>query len=442
MITSPPIEAVADRFADVSIVARRMTRLVMVIIVAWLMANLAASTARGQSRRAGSRGQHSGGVVRMVDYVDAGGFEVGCGVDINCGCEGVCDCDPGAHGGGAWEPGCGIGSAIEHLGELDPNCGIEIGSPTLGGCGDGGPCESCDGFGGCDSCGGCDSAGGVGSVPVYLPFLKVDWRRFDFFAGVNGFVGPMNFADVGNAELDGSGSFGFYEGFNEGRSLRSLLNWDMAAQLGVRFTQSNLSEASFANESRNQVFVTGGLFRRVDYGLQYGTVLDYLNDDWWFQSDLLQSRSELSWKTRGPHVFGLTYMTGLNDDDSQTATTGDGGVEVLSTVGTEPVDQYRFFYRRLLAHSGQWEAFAGFTDDEDGLLGAALDLPMRRRLVFSSSVAYLIPNEGPARRGFENESWNLSMGLIYRPGGPRGCGRYCRPLFNVADNGTFFVRRD
>ena len=52
---------------------------------------------------------------------------------------------------------------------------------------------------------------------------------------------------------------------------------------------------------------------------------------------------------------------------------------------------------------------------------------------------YLIPHEGSNSGGFAEENWNISMGLVYRPGGPRGCGRYCRPLFDVADNGTFML---
>ena len=56
-----------------------------------------------------------------------------------------------------------------------------------------------------------------------------------------------------------------------------------------------------------------------------------------------------------------------------------------------------------------------------------------------STATYLIPHEGTNSGGFAEENWNISMGIVYRPGGPRGCGRYCRPLFDVADNGTFML---
>jgi hypothetical protein len=289
---------------------------------------------------------------------------------------------------------------------------------------------------------GCDDCNPeIDKIPFCLPVLRMHWKSFDFFAGVQGFKGPMNFANTGGNQRDGSGSFGFYEGFNEGRSLRRWCGWDMAAQLGLRATQSNLSGASFTTETRNQVFVTGGLFRRVDYGLQYGVVIDYLNDDWYFQGDLIQLRGELSWRTHGCHVWGFRYHAGLNDDTSTTFVRDGAGGTFNSLVNFEPTDQYRFFYRRLLNQSGQWNCFAGWTDRDDGIVGSNLSLPLRRNIVLSTGATYLIPSEGTNSGGHEEEGWNIALGLIYRPGGPKGCGRYCRPMFDVADNGSFLVDR-
>lgn len=344
-------------------------------------------------------------------YVDAGcGVETGCGVEIGCGLEtGI-------------GPACGL-EGCASCDTFGPACGSEVG------------------FGGCDGSPGCGSdACGPTSIPVFLPILRINWCRFDFFAGVQGFTGPMNFVDgpSGNSSFsDGSGSFGFYEGFNEGRSLRRWFGSDLAAQFGLRATQSNLRGAEFTSETRNQVFVTGGLFRRVDYGLQYGAVIDYLNDDWYFQGDLVQIRGEISWQTGTCHAFGLRYFAGLNDDSSQTSLRDDLGASVTGTVDFEPVDQYRLFYRRLLAGSGEWNGFVGGTDDSEFLMGAGMNLPLRDRLVLSTGATYVVGDGSVDQH--RREAWNISLGLVYRPGGPTGCGRYCRPLFNVADNGSFLV---
>ncbi len=133
--------------------------------------------------------------------------------------------------------------------------------------------------------------------------------------------------------------------------------WPHNSAFGQR--RDNLTGASFTNETRHQVFVTGGLFRRVDYGLQYGVVVDYMNDDWYFQGNLVQLRGELSWRTEGCHVYGFQYHAGVRDDSLTTFVRDGAGGTFNSTVNFEPTDQYRFFYRRLLKQSGQWDSFGG-----------------------------------------------------------------------------------
>jgi len=176
-----------------------------------------------------------------------------------------------------------------------PTCGVEAAcgvEPFYGGevsCGiEGYAC----GAPGCDSCGGYAEPGcgvapghparGLECIPLCLPILPIDWCRFEFFAGVQGFSGPPNFpAGLAATDRAGTGSFGFHQGLNEGRSLLPWLGIDWGAQLGARATQNNGSGAAFTADERHQVFVTGGFFRRVDYGLQMGLVVDYLNDDWY-----------------------------------------------------------------------------------------------------------------------------------------------------------------
>lgn len=362
--------------------------------------------------------------VQHVGFLD-GGCDNGCGP--------ACDCDAG--------PGCGSEAScgFEAACGLEASCGVEptFGEPTFGEPMFGEPTCGMEAYGECS----CDACGGVSSIPVFLPLLRVNWNRFQFFAGVQGFQGPLSFASTTPATPDarsGSGSFGFFQGFNEGRSLKRLFGWDIAAQLGVRAAQSNLDGSEFTGDTRNQVFVTGGLFRRVDYGLQYGTVIDYLSDDWYFQGDLTQIRSELSWKTNEAHTFGIQTMFALSDDNSDTIVRTPAGTTIRGNIEFESTDQYRIFYRRLLAGSGDWTAFGGWTEDSDTILGASLNLPLRQKLMLSTGATFLIPDD---TRGLDHrdEGWNISLGLVYRPGGPNGCGRYCRPLFDVADNGTFMV---
>ncbi len=391
-------------------------------------APLDGSLVRGKVRQVGFLDGCQNGCGPVCDCCDSGpgcGIEASCGIEPGCGIEASCGFEPGCgFDNGCGNPGCqSCGEASCGVESMygEPNCGMEMN----------GNCS-------------CNACCGVESIPVFFPLLRINWCRFEFFAGAQGYTGPMNYANINAASptsRSGSSSFGFYEGLNEGRSLKRWLGWDMAAQLGFRATQSNLRGTEFTDETRNQVFLTGGLFRRVDYGLQYGVVFDYLNEDWWYQANLTQLRGELSWKTAGCHVFGFQYMAGLGDDSSSTSPRNAAGAVVSSVINFEPTDQYRLFYRRLLAGSGDWTAFGGWTDNSDTILGATMNLPLRQKLMLSTGATYLLPNEGDNSFGNREESWNISLGLVYRPGGPQGCGRYCRPLFEVADNGTFMVDR-
>ncbi len=312
------------------------------------------------------------------------------------------------------------------------DCGQCLGEPT------------CGWEAGCGVEAGCDAAAcGDDFLSLCLPILRINWCNYEFFGGVSGFTGPANFAGVSVNDPDlrsGTGSFGFFEGLNSGRSLRPL-GLDLALQAGVRAAQSNLSAAAFTDESRNQVFVTGGLFRRVDFGLQYGLVVDYLYDDWWFRNDLVQLRGELSWNDSCGHEFGYQFMAGVNDSSGQTSVFDIAGAELNRIVGFEAVDQHRFFFRGQTAGGGEYQAFAGGTGSSDGLIGLTMTSAMRNRLALQGGAAYLIPSEGRRSGGFENESWNLSMGIVFRPGGGSFGRGYSRPLFDVADNGTFMVDR-
>ncbi|MCA9138810.1 MAG: hypothetical protein KDB00_18690 [Planctomycetales bacterium] len=264
----------------------------------------------------------------------------------------------------------------------------------------------------------------------------------DLFAGTAAHTGPMNFANLSATGTDrsGTGSFGFYEGFNKGTSL-SFFGTDLAWQSGVRFTQNNLSGSGFTDETRTQTFLTSGFFRTVDYGFQYGLVLDYLYEDWYYRGDLIQLRGELGWVLRNSHVCGFKFAVAVDDDMATTSVKDNTGNVVRNNINFESIDQYRIFYRQRLARCGSCEGFAGWTDNSDGLIGMDLDLPIHGNLLWNTSATYLIPNESNLNGGNQEEGWNLAIGFTYRPGGLGRGSRYTRPLLKVADNGSMMVGR-
>lgn len=286
-------------------------------------------------------------------------------------------------------------------------------------------------LGGDDCCGSC-SGGGCGDCCL-IPCPRIPWDDLTVFGGVQGFTGPKNLGEAG--------SFGFHEGFNWGAPVPCFDCLGM--QVGARFTQSNLSGTSFTPETRHQTFLTAGLFRRVDWGLQGGIAFDYLSDDWYTDTELTQFRAELSWVLPCSHELGA-WMTASASEDEQATRIFVNQIPVDGTATWEATDMYAFFYRH---HFIGWEGanarlFAGFTGESDGFIGSDIQVPLTCDLALQAGFAYLVPEEskGPAGIGNEQESWNVAITLVWYPGcGTATSKSYYAPLFNVADNGSFMV---
>jgi len=300
-------------------------------------------------------------------------------------------------------------------------------------------CNSCCSlFGPCGGCSGCNGGRGVCCwIPICIFIPRPPKDGLEFFGGVQGFTGPAN--------RGGSGSFGFHEGFNWGLPLGGF----MAYQFGANWTQSNFDGSFLTPDTRNQLFVTAGLFRRVDWGLQGGVVVDYLHDAWDYNADLLQLRGELSWLYGGSNEIGFWFTTRLNDANNITLnlpTFRDQTGNVTSAPGTASLvvnDIYAFFFRRTFASGGQGRLFGGLSGRGQGLVGADATLPISPNWSLRSNFIYAAPRSGSSDTDphFMQESWNVGISLVWTPC-PRcpGVPNYCRPLFNVADNGSFLTR--
>ncbi len=273
-------------------------------------------------------------------------------------------------------------------------------------------------------------------IPLCLFIPLPSLSCFEAFGGVQGFTGPAN--------RGGSGSFGFHEGFNWGVPLAGFLS----GQLGVNWTQSNFSGSFFTPDSRNQIFFTTGLFRRVDWGFQGGLVFDYLHDEWDYSADLAQLRGELSWLWCGCNEVGFWFTAGVNNSNNlairQPVFANDGSIRVINSNATLAVNEiYAFFFRRQFACGGQGRLFGGFTGNSQGLVGGDAQMPINPNWSLRSNFIFVSSGGGSSTTdpGFTRESWNVGISLVWTPC-PRGIGgaNYNRPLFNVADNGSFLTR--
>lgn len=279
----------------------------------------------------------------------------------------------------------------------------------------------------------CASRLGICADGCLIPCPTIEWERFTFFSGVNAFTGPLN--------RGGSASFGFTEGFNFGKGFNCLGRGELSAQFGLRGTQTNLSGSESTTSDRKQLFLTTGLFHRADWGLQGGAVVDYMHDDWNYNLDMLQVRTEISWKFPDAHEIGF-WM----------ALDADGGVSHTSVGKTNPsiidetwysVDAYTFFIRNINLETGvMTRLMGGFTGNKDGILGVQLRAPVNENWALDANATYLVPEEGSANDGYREENWNVGFNLVFYP----GCKTpydldYNSPLFDVGHNGNFFVDR-
>lgn len=274
----------------------------------------------------------------------------------------------------------------------------------------------------------------------YYPgcFLFGPWvEHLSVFAGAHGFKGPADFGRNGN--------FGLYEGLNYSAPLGGP--WNIGYQVGVRVAHSDFAghqtltwfdEDLLSRGSRAQMFLTAGLFHRPDCGRwQWSVLFDWMHDDYYVDSDLLQIRHELSFFLDDAREIGYMGMYGVKDDllllpsDPQR----EGQLRYLDL---SVLDRYVFFYRRHFCHGGEGRLWAGVSGYGDGLIGADVTLPLDWSWALEASFAYLAPNTGRGADGQMDESWSLTLGLVWYPGRPvdEALGDLFRSVQGVADNTT------
>lgn len=380
-------------------------------------------------------------------YPSTGGY--GC-CEAGCGCpEPTCGYDPGCGapccGDSCYlgDPGCGVpGGPVFPLGARifgEVGCGVPCGDGCCGGCVDGACCcgEVCEPGCGCepgccDCCGdcvswpqalfGCDERG---CVPIlWVPPIK----EVTFFGGVHGFKGPL---DGGR---DG-GNFGFQEGFNIGGKMAWLPWPGLGYQFGYQATQSQLSGDSNtgASGAHSQSFLTTGLFHRQPGGLQYGLVWDWLNDERHGSHNFGQVRGQIGFNHACNREWGFLFA--LNSRDNLMEDDADNVIDYHSA------DQYLGYYTLYGRNGGDLRLLAGFSDDSNVIVGSDFNVPLNNRWALNGTWRYLIPEGGSNGSGADEEAWNIGMNLVWH----YGCRaktwnkRPYRPMFNVADNGSFIV---
>lgn len=295
----------------------------------------------------------------------------------------------------------------------------------------------------CDSCGDMGCGCGLRSHGSGM-----NECRLRLSVGALAFSNAMNFAGAGTNPWsgDGSGSFGFQESLQWSTPIPGLFYGEMGAQVGVRTVQANLEGAEFTADGRSQVYLTAGMFRRADYGLQGGLVVDYLAERWYLNTDLVQLRGELSYMFEPCHEFGFRFANGMQSSSSGGFILNDAGT-LVSTSGTlTALNQYRLFTRHMLDQESAtfFEISAGWTDKKHAVIGAMIETAICSQVNLQSSFNLGIPGDAVAVADHQQEQWQAGLMLVWTPSRScfSGLQDYYRPLFEVADPGSFWVGHD
>ncbi|QEG22416.1 DUF6666 family protein [Mariniblastus fucicola] len=330
-----------------------------------------------------------------------------------------------------------------------PMAGQPIYTDSIQGSIDSGVVYSDDVVVGCDSCGDsgsyftddcCGRGGCPDDTPCWQGPLGRALRSGSYFFGATAFQHPAYTSPVGT-DLVQDSNFGAYAGFNLGIPLCRLFCGRVSGQFGMRSVQTNFGGSDVTEASRDQLFITAGLYRRVDYGLQAGLVVDVLAEEYFTESDIAQLRGELSWAYPNGGAIGFRFTSSQQDDTSLGIFDGTR----FSGLTTTTDEHYRFFLRKVLSTGGWEEIFAGWTGNDHFAVGADFDIPVSQFMALEAGAAYYLndteaPNSNLGSSRIE-DTFNIYVGFAFRPQGVAYYRSYDRPLLPVADNGTMIIRR-
>ncbi|REJ69714.1 MAG: hypothetical protein DWQ31_03695 [Planctomycetota bacterium] len=311
------------------------------------------------------------------------------------------------------------------MGDIYGDSGSFGDGSCCGSCGDAGCCGSCSG-GSCGDCGNC------GDTSCCFPFILPRLDNITIFGGPEAFKGP--------GDLGENGDFGFGVGINAGGAIFPCHK--IGYQIGYRYVGSNFNGAQFGttflDDTRSQSFFTAGIFRRARHCCpwQWGIAYDYLHDRYHYDADLSQVRIELSRKACWGNELGVLVMQKVDEQD-QTDTL----ISTNMLLTLEAQNQYLFFIRRQFDNCGEGRLWGGVSGDDGGIVGGDLRMPITSSLAVNAGFNYLFA-EGETPFAQEQDSYGVSINLVWHPrcSARSAAKNPFRPLFDVANNNTFFTR--
>ncbi|MBN2296632.1 MAG: hypothetical protein JXM70_29660 [Pirellulales bacterium] len=261
------------------------------------------------------------------------------------------------------------------------------------------------------------------------------WDNISFFAGVDGFKGPM---DLDNR----NGNFGVRYGINAGLPLLELKN--IGVQAGTAGVTSNFHGTQFTgSRTRTQNFTTVGIFQRypnIAPRMSWGAAYDWLTDNYYSNIKLGQWRLKFAYDITCDSQVGLWACISGHGDNVRVGSEQYG----YTNEHFRPITQVNAYYCRYF-DTGMTTTFwlGGAEEPGSVVLGSSGVVPVSQRASLYGGFQYIVPGAS-GEAGQDEEMWNVSVGLTVTlgPCGNGGRPGLFQPFFNVADNALFGVRRD
>jgi hypothetical protein len=284
---------------------------------------------------------------------------------------------------------------------------------------------------------------GYCSPMITKPFGSGILDNLTIFGGVTGFKAGQLDATFGD-------NFGFTEGINWSAPV-SVQYCTLSTQLGFRAVHSNIN-GSFANEigiaeknHRTQYFITAGLFKRnLTSPIQAGVVFDHFEDNFFGKINLTQLRFELSVRTFSNLEYGFIGGFGLEDGNSTSIDRRENWLRYGTLANNyrykiKAQHYYTLFARKIFAAGNLAEFRVGATEYGNVLMAANGEFPISDRVSLNGALTTMIPS---GSGGWNRETWDLSVGLViyFRGGAMTKTCNENRPMFDVAQNGSFLTR--
>lgn len=216
-----------------------------------------------------------------------------------------------------------------------------------------------------------------------------------------------------------------------------LREWGIGAQGGSTVGWSDWKGSQYTgDDTRFQNFITAGVFQRpCGSGFGWAVVHDWLRDDFYADMQFTQFRVAGSYQLLPGSEIGVWAALPQGRDETFVGTPA-----VLNRFQT--LLQGNLYWQQAWSDWAWSNMFIGMAESpSDITYGSNVQVALTSFVAITGSAAYALPGSG-GNDGYQEEIWNLSLGLTFYPGSAmRNARSQFRPFLPMADNGNMAIWR-